>query len=181
MELKAGQWWHPTSGRGGKREPRQVVWAGPRANAPKAMRHILYVDERTVGYRCKATPTFPETGHDSWMNESGFLSWIRRTKATVGPNPFEDTVENPSQPSTLYGQYCQAIDALKRIRDIGTRQESIRIGDAYTEQGWQDYTVQSDEAKLAEEALEAIGEPIRLTEQQAKILNTKVRKLVEST
>ena len=44
-------------------------------------------------------------------------------------------------------------EALEQIRDVGTRSETVRIGDAYSEDGWQDNTIVSDEAEIADQAL----------------------------
>lgn len=72
IEIKAGQVWVPTR-QGSRAKPRTVVWAG--IKPPK----LPWIDYPTVGFvRDPAKPVFPETGHDSWLSERGFRSWVRK-------------------------------------------------------------------------------------------------------
>lgn len=45
------------------------------------------------------------------------------------------------------------IDALEKIVEVGTRTETIRVGDMYSVDGYEDYIIVSEEAEIAKEAL----------------------------
>jgi hypothetical protein len=53
------------------------------------------------------------------------------------------------------------VEALREIRQTGTRLVTSRIGDAYSDDGWEDHEVISEEAEIASTALAELGEQDR--------------------
>jgi hypothetical protein len=110
--LAKGQVWTPREGLGlrGRAQSRTLVWVG-KNEAPAFIRE-LRIDGPTIGYVANtAKPGYPETGHDSWLEEHSFIAWIRKHKA-VCTNPVADVVEVPdakddpqeaSQPKSAIG------------------------------------------------------------------------------
>lgn len=49
------------------------------------------------------------------------------------------------------------VEALERIVEVGTRTETVRVGDAWSPDGWQDNEVVSEEAEIALQALASIS------------------------
>ena len=63
-------------------------------------------------------------------------------------------------PSETYAKLETALEALRRVVEVGTRRETERVGDAYDlDLGYRDLEIVSEEAEIARRALDEIASP----------------------
>lgn len=68
---------------------------------------------------------------------------------------------DPSTILALIEEKRRLREALEKIVEVGTHTENRRIGDAYSADGWDRYTIESEEAEIARAAL---AEPVKSEE-----------------